>query len=627
MMAPSTGDRGGSSGAKPAVLGNDGGGEGSLRDLWISTCLGCGTFGLYVFLVFYLDNTNLVTTNGLWKLPGVQRWEHFNVGSVDPSNFLYFPVTGLGITALPRTLFGEGWVRLSVINAGWASLAVVGVYGISRGIGLPRVAAIAASLAQTGFAFFLALGVTSEDIMGGYTLLCGAAWVAILAARHSGAKALFGWAAAGALFACSFLWEWRLLFPSAPALGLAILVTNGGVRSRLWRFGAWLFGLVITVAAGAVLWMVFAPVGRGFVARMATLFWTAKATQSGWAGWSTAKLQFLLLGITQYPIGGKNISTLHTHALVDPRTYIVGVIVLLLFVALLLWGAQNRTSSAARVGVVLLAVTFLTGCVMNLWSQPQDPQMQINVMMFLPVSVGVAVELLRVGIRRRPGALPGAQGETLRAIVARGVAWLLGPVLVVVNVWGDGGYAASRGEDERYIKRVKSLFASTDLSHTVYVFQGFDGELTWMDAIVGFDGGADWPPTPSPRVKLIGMASMPVAQPDLTAPATADYIIGQIDAAWSSGYRILAGPFWSKTREEFVGSLRVVADEEKATAIYDRLRSKFCADPVAIPLWPTMFFELTPSALDSRVIQRQQEVAGDAASHHQRGNTGRCLRR
>src|SRR5260370_10409720 len=84
----------------------------------------------------------------------------------------------------------------------------------------------------------------------------------------------------------------------------------------------------------------------------------------------------------------------------------------------MLWRA--RRDPRARALGAIFGVTFVAGCVFNLYSQPQDPQMQINVMGWLTV----AWALVLVAARRHHG------GRGLAAPAGLTVA------LVAYNVWG-----------------------------------------------------------------------------------------------------------------------------------------------------------------------------------------------
>ena len=63
------------------------------------------------------------------------------------------------------------WKQFAYLNAFWASLGVVAVYGfVHRLTGEARVAVLAA-LFHLGCGFVLLLAVINEDIMPGYTLV------------------------------------------------------------------------------------------------------------------------------------------------------------------------------------------------------------------------------------------------------------------------------------------------------------------------------------------------------------------------------------------------------------------------------------------------------------------------
>jgi hypothetical protein len=553
------------------------------------------TLTVYVYLIYWLKNTNLVTTNGLAKLPAVEQWSQFEVGTINPSNFLYFPLTGLGITLLPESLLGGGWVRQSVLNACWASVAVGAIFVTCRLMSMSRVAAAAAALAQFGFAFFIALGVTSEDIMGGYALLCVTLCAGILSSRLAGRRALVGWALTGVLFAFTFLWEWRLLFPSLPAFGLAIVLLAEPIRKRVLRLAVFSGGILLTVVIAAVSWGTVNDNVGGFVDRFTTLLWTGKATDSGWAGWSMLKLRYLLFGTTQYVIGGQNLSDANSDAIREPRTYVVAVLIIALFVTLLLWGWRRRYESSVVVGVTVTAVTFVAACTMNLWSQPQDPQMQLNAMVFLPISIGVTTDVLRSQWRRTSETRRATPGERRWQLAVGVLACAIGPVLLVVNMWGHNGYAQERGGDPAAIARARALTTEFDPEHTVFVFHGFEGEAHWITVLYGLEWDLPWGAPPTPRVKFIGMASTPVHAPGLSPGKTAESVIERIDDAMKQGYRVVAGPMWAWSRAQFEGEMGTIASAEKSDAIYNRMHAAYCASPVTVEHWG-QFYVLTRSA-------------------------------
>ena len=62
------------------------------RLAWQSVVIWAVTTGILIGAVFLLDNTNLVTTNGLWKSIPMREWVEGTSYSLDPANLLYYPL-------------------------------------------------------------------------------------------------------------------------------------------------------------------------------------------------------------------------------------------------------------------------------------------------------------------------------------------------------------------------------------------------------------------------------------------------------------------------------------------------------------------------------------------------------
>jgi hypothetical protein len=102
----------------------------------------------------------------------------------------------------------------------------------------------------------------------------------------------------------------------------------------------------------------------------------------------------------------------------------------------MLW--RNRRDPRARALAAVFGVSFVAGEVFNLYSQPQDPQMQINVMAWLTI----AWALVLVAMRARHGA--------------KGLAVLAGltVTLIAYNVWS---LAPLRGLDSKWRQAIERL--------------------------------------------------------------------------------------------------------------------------------------------------------------------------
>ena len=175
-------------------------------------------------LIGWLQNVHIVTANGMFKSIQAEPWmRDFAHARLDPSNYLYFPLYGalanlLDALGIAR---GQAWKQFAYLNAFWASLANVMVYAFAHRLsGSARVATLA-TLFHIGCGTVLLLAVINEDIMPGYALLLGSM---LLAGLWFGRPTHFRVIAVAVLFTLGWLIEWRLMFPTLPAFGLALLV-------------------------------------------------------------------------------------------------------------------------------------------------------------------------------------------------------------------------------------------------------------------------------------------------------------------------------------------------------------------------------------------------------------------
>ena len=111
----------------------------------------------YLSLIVTIDNTNLSTSNGLWKSPGVYAWGHGFNGPLDSGGFLYGPVYGLLARLIPDSLLQYGTHAADVT---FRKMAVLN--GLFGGI-------------ATGLVCFLALRFTQSPFLAGIVSLhpCG----------------------------------------------------------------------------------------------------------------------------------------------------------------------------------------------------------------------------------------------------------------------------------------------------------------------------------------------------------------------------------------------------------------------------------------------------------------------
>src|SRR5262249_12323785 len=161
-----------------------------------------------------------------------------------------------------------------------------------------------------------------------------------------------------------------------------------------------------------------------------------------------------------YWLGGSNLSEAHPFTPIGAEWVLAFTLQLLLLsgVVLVLW--RNRHDPKLRTVAIVFLGTLAAGEVMNAYSQPGDPQMQINVMPWLTVAVALLLAVLPASIIR----------------YATTVAALLALVPLAYNI---KAFGAVRGSDGRALAALDELERLSDPAQTVYVYPDYDGAITW----------------------------------------------------------------------------------------------------------------------------------------------------
>src|SRR5258708_7050220 len=99
----------------------------------------------------------------------------------------------------------------------------------------------------------------------------------------------------GALFTLGWLIEWRLMFPTLPALILALALAEGRPARRLVLIGTLIVSILIVAGIVQLLWE-----GHNGAMGLHDILWTGKGITTGWAGLSADKAWMMLSGIGNY---------------------------------------------------------------------------------------------------------------------------------------------------------------------------------------------------------------------------------------------------------------------------------------------------------------------------------------
>ncbi len=258
------------------------------------------------------------------------------------------------------------------------------------------------------------------------------------------------------------------------------------------------------------------------------MIWTGKAVGSGWSGFSWAKLANARDGTVAYFLG-----TAVTNAQFLPGWDIWRVVGLLLIAVIaavsmpMLW--RERNDGRARAVAVVFGGTFIAGLVFNLYSQPLDPQMQINIMGWLTVGWIFAV----MAARRRWGR---------QGLIA---ALLLATALLVHNVLS---LVPLRGLDSAWLRSIDRVGRVADPATSVFLIHDFDwtmnyAALSWGQSLPGTDrlGPA---PQASPKFKWIGFRRQHHLPPRRHGRRACGVAEGANRAALSLGYQVYVVRLW-----------------------------------------------------------------------------------
>jgi len=513
----------------------------------------------------WLDNVHINTTNGLWKSVDINDWKaDFHGTRLDSSNYLYFPV----MAALCRLLDWLGvysdqtWKQMAVVSAVFAGVAVASVFALIRNLTGQFYAAAAAAIFHLGCAFFLSLAVSNEDIMPSYTLVLVAM---VLAAVWFNAPSAARVASVSAIFTLGWLTEWRLIFPALPPLILALALSPGSIRRR----AGLIFWFLLVMVAVAFL-VVKCTEGHPGAVGLPGVLWTGKGVGTGWGGFSLEKLNLLPAGMGEYLLGGANLSVAR---LTGPlgrewsRAFAFEL-VLLVAVSLLLW--RRRNEAKMRAAAIVFLGALAAGEIMNAYSQPSDPQMQLNVMPWLTLAVGLLLaDILRSRYFHR---------ATIPAL-----ALSILPLAYNVHV-----FAATRGRDGQMTAAIQQIENLTDRTRTVFVYTGFEGIVTWQYALWLRHGQRPriWglglcelgaAPQVQPEFKWFALFAPLIYHPELTNEEYLSAIKTELDCAFDKGYRVVAGPVWADSTEQLADAMTELNARNRAPALHAMFQSYHAA--------------------------------------------------
>jgi hypothetical protein len=527
---------------------------------WLSdlVLLWLGTGILLVAVILWFDNAQGgLTGNGIFKSMEMKPWiADPGSATLNPSNYLYYPVYG----ALCRVLdwlgvyAGDPRRQMPLLNALSACFCICTVYTMVRRLTGDRALAFIASGFHLASSFVLFLAITNEDIMPSYAVLFASmALAGLWFARPTPLRIVV----VAAIFSIGWLFEWRLMFPTLPAMLAALWLCAPSWRERIVSVALFLVGMLATATVASL-------AGRGHSGAVGPieLIWTGKAVGSAWAGFSWLKVfntidgtvAYLLgTGITNYPppFGWDMWRVLGGFAIVAIAAISMPV----------LW--RRRGDVGVRAVAVVFGGTFVAGVVFNLYSQPQDPQMQINIMGWLTVG-WMLVAIAAYGRWRARGLAATAAATVL---------------LLAYNVWS---LAPLRGLDTAWQRSIAHIGHEAPPARTVFVINDFDwfmvyASLHWGKTEPGVDGlGAA--PQAQPAFKWIGVGSDLLRHADWSVEQHVARLQEQIDRALELGYDVVISQQWELDEPGLAATIGTLSNQSHAGALWRMLHARYRAD-------------------------------------------------
>ena len=514
-------------------------------------------------IVFY-DNVHRGTTNGLWKSIDLRAWVALSPDRwTDGDNMLYYPVVGALVRVLPESAFGAFWQRMAFVNALFGAVVLALTYLIALRLFRSRATALFACGCQLAMGFFLLLATINEDIMPGY------AWFVAAVACAVAARRLTPWVVVltAQCVALSWLFHSSLRLPGIAAFVLGIAAAHEQWPRRLTSIALFCAALVPLPVISALAYGL--PWHAGL--------WSWKGLGSGWGGFSINKIVLMWGGIAQSVAGGGNLTSVESVFAAPLRDWIAltNIVILALFALWMYEGWRRRAEPEWRTAATVLVAVFVLGEGMNLYIQPQDPQMQIQPMTWFPFAGACAFAAagwLSRGVRVLRGGLVG-----------------LAALLFLINL---EAHAGTRHADSIAPANARALEALVRPERTMFLLQGFEGMATWLTVLWG--AGARWPPaTPAhpdgtQAFNVIYLSEI-IGYPRFGPADAADETVTLIDTAFEKGYDVVATDIWAASESAWVDSFATVSGAEKSQAVRAALQAQFTGTLIGqVPGWGTL---------------------------------------
>lgn len=422
-------------------------------------------------LAFLVRTSVFSTTNGIWKLSVAELWAR-GEGHIDYANVLYlaFATVVSGISGYFGANPSGPLVFANIFFMSMASgLVAVSIFRLTSGVTLAIGWAIAFGL--SGHVLTNSLG--SEDIAGA---VLGISVVLYLLTHVENRQRLSVRFLIGLSLALAFvhLWEWRAALPLYFGIGLSWLLR---VRGRSWSESVRELTVVSGTILVSLLAVLFAVVGIFRLSHNPVWFWSlgvifpGKGLGTVWAGFTTEKVELQFVGLSENVIGGRNLVA--TGA--DNWTWLSLLAVVIVY-ALFGLGIVRGLKSTNHTFVTLVgSCTWLGGVLFALYTQPQDPQIQVtqSPQLFIWTAIGAQWFFSRA-LRSKGGVLGRLMIPTFVVVISLSHFQGLPPIWTKQNK-----------SDNEFFVEARMLHYKTSSGRAVLYGSGWETQLAWVSLVNG----------------------------------------------------------------------------------------------------------------------------------------------
>jgi hypothetical protein len=518
--------------------------------------------GIYAAAVVKLDNTNIGTTNGLWKTPGIRGWEKGTGKSLDSGEWLYTPLYGHLCRLIPDRWVSYGtpgpivtFRKMALLNSLLGGLASSVVFLLAMrflGSSLTSLfASFIATLAHACAAFVIVNSVNSEDIIPAYTFFLLTTYF-LFSYLQTNRLVYF----LASIFCCTILTllHWTLMIPTLAGVitvGFLVVIKPfvNNDRRRFWMLPVFLAGFLILLEIFLL--------GFGHIDSIKQILYPAKAAPDGYIGFRWTKVVFAFIGIGNYFLNGRNFSD-YRPALADTgilEAMSISWCFTAVALAALVWASIRRSSPPVlRLLAIFGLAVFSVGQLEHLYSQPQDPQSQLQPM--FATIIGVIV-ILEVAVR------------VSKPYVKYSLILVMGGIFTMEGVFNVRAIMPTNGDDSRYMKAANELARAFPPDRAVLVTHGWEEWNTWVFAETFAGDSARY------RARNIGLVNGFIAHPGILPADAADLMAKEISDAIDKGSLVVANVVWVGSKDDFAFGLTNLVDVGQARIYTDRLQAAF----------------------------------------------------